>query len=174
MTEILPDKEKTNETKGELAFQVFCATVFLTMIGLVFSNAMLRYVFRSSFTPSEEWARILFIYITFFGAIEAFYRGKHIAVDMLVCHLHGVTRKSVDIVAQVLSLGVMFLLVVGGISMVLQTMDTYTVATGLNLAFVNGTLPVMAIVVFVFHCRDLWRTIQKPASEFKATEARID
>ena len=174
MTEIIPEKESKSETKGELAFQVFCATVFLGMIGLVFYNAMLRYVFRSSFAPSEEWARILFIYITFFGALEAFYRGRHIAVDMLVCRLHGVTRKSVDIVAQLLSLGVMFLLSVGGISLVLQTMDTKTVATGLNMAFVNGTLPVMAIVVFFLHGRELWRTIRKPASEFKATAARID
>ena len=174
MTEILPDKKTGGETKGELAFQAFCATVFLGMIGLVFYNAMLRYVFRSSFAPSEEWARILFIYITFFGAIEAFYRGRHIAVDMLVCRLSGVTRKSIDIVAQLLSLGVMFLLVVGGISMVLQTVDTKTVATGLNMAFVNGTLPVMAIVVFVLHCRELWQTICRPASEFKKTAQRID
>jgi TRAP-type C4-dicarboxylate transport system permease small subunit len=174
MTEVLPDKQTNNETKGELAFQVFCASVFLGMIGLVFYNAMLRYVFRSSFTPSEEWARILFIYITFFGAIEAFYRGRHIAVDMLVSRLSGITRKSIDVVAQVLSLGVLFLLSVGGVSMVIQTMDTYTVATGLNMAFVNGTLPVMAIVVFVMHSRELWLTIRKPAAEFKATEARID
>lgn len=174
MTEIIPDKETNHETKGELAFQVFCASVFLGMIGLVFYNALLRYVFHSSFAPSEEWSRILFIYITFFGAIEAFYRGRHIAVDMIVCRLSGVTRKSVDVAAQILSLGVMFLLAVGGVSLVLQTMDTYTVATGLNMAFVNGTLPVMAIVVIIMHSRDLWLTIRKPAAEFKATAARID
>jgi TRAP-type C4-dicarboxylate transport system permease small subunit len=88
--------------------------------------------------------------------------------------LSGVTRKSVDVVAQLLSLGVMFLLVVGGISLVIQTMDTYTVATGLNMAFVNGTLPFMAVVVFIMHSRELWLTVRKPASEFKVTEARID
>jgi len=174
MTEIIPEKQSINETKGELAFQVFCAVVFLTMIGLVFYNAMLRYVFHSSFAPSEEWARILFIYITFFGAIEAFYRGRHIAVDMVVSKLSGVPRKTIDVVAQLLSLGVMFLLAVGGISLVLQTMDTYTVATGLNMAFVNGTLPCMAIVVFIMRSRELWLTVRKPASEFTATEARID
>lgn len=174
MTEIIPDKDTPQETKAELAFQVFCATVFLGMIGLVFYNAMLRYVFRSSFAPSEEWARILFMYITFFGAIEAFYRGRHIAVDMLVSRLSGVTRKTIDIVAQLLALGVLFLLAVGGISLVIQTVDTYTVATNLNMAFVNGTLPFMAVVVFVMRSRELWQTVCKPASEFKATEMRID
>ena len=152
MSELMPEKEQSNETRGELAFQAFCAVVFLTMIGLVFYNALLRYVFKSSFAPSEEWARFLFMYITFFGAIEAFYRGRHISVDML-------TNMSV--------------LVIGGITLVIQTMDTKTVATGLNMTFVNGTLPLMAIVVFIIRFRELIATIKRPASSFlpKAKES---
>ena len=76
-------QEEAAKGKGERAFEVFCAAIFLGMIGLVFFNAFLRYVFRSSFAPSEEWARFLFIYITFIGGIEAFYRHKHIAVDKI-------------------------------------------------------------------------------------------
>lgn len=172
MSEQLPTEEP-KESAGALAFQFFCAAVFLGMIGLVFYNAMLRYVFRSSFAPSEEWARILFMYITFFGAIEAFYRGRHIAVDMLTGVLSGVARKTVDLVAQVLSLGALGLLTIGGVSLVQQTMDTYTVATGLNMTFVNGTLPLMAGVVFVMYVRNLIVTIRKPASEFKADAKRV-
>ena len=166
MSELMPEKEQSNETTGEKVFQLFCATVFLGMIGLVFYNAMLRYVFRSSFAPSEEWARILFIYISFFGAIEGFFRGRHIAVDMVTSMLHGVTRKSVEIVAQLLALFAIFVLAVGGVTLVMQTIDTNTVATGLNMAFVNGTLPVMAFVVFILRSRELLATIRKPASEF--------
>ena len=62
-------EEEVVKGKGERAFEVFCAAIFLGMIGLVFFNAFLRYVFRSSFAPSEEWARFLFIYITFIGGI---------------------------------------------------------------------------------------------------------
>ena len=166
MSELMPEKEQSNESKGELAFQVFCAVVFLSMIGLVFYNAMLRYVFKASFAPSEEWARILFMYITFFGAIEGFYRGRHIAVDMFTSLLSGATRKLVDIVAQVLGLVALGLLFVGGISLVQQTIDTSTVATGLNMAFVNGTLPVMALAVIVIRGRELLITLKKPACEF--------
>lgn len=168
MSELMPEKEQSNESAGEIAFQVFCAFIFLSMIGLVFYNAMLRYVFHASFAPSEEWARILFMYITFFGAIEAFYRGRHIAVDMVTGMLHGVTRKSVEIVAQILALGAIFVLAVGGVTLVIQTIDTNTVATGLNMAFVNGTLPLMAIVVFYMRGRELLATIKKPASQFAA------
>ena len=167
MSELLPEKESQNESKGELAFQIFCATIFLSMIGLVFYNAMLRYVFKASFAPSEEWARILFMYITFFGAIEGFYRGRHIAVDMVTSLLSGATRKTVDIIAQVLGLAALGLLLVGGISLVQQTIDTNTVATGLNMAFVNGTLPVMAFAVIIIRGRELLITLKKPAAEFK-------
>ena len=87
-------QEEAAKGKGERAFEVFCAAIFLGMIGLVFFNAFLRYVFRSSFAPSEEWARFLFIYITFIGGIEAFYRHKHIAVDMFVNMISGTSRES--------------------------------------------------------------------------------
>lgn len=173
MSELMPEKEQSNETTGELAFQVFCATVFLSMIGLVFYNAVLRYVFKSSFAPSEEWARILFMYITFFGAIEGFYRGRHIAVDMATGMMQGVTRKSVEIAAQVLALSALFVLAIGGVSLVRQTMDTHTVATGLNMAFVNGTLPLMAFVVIVIRGRELLATLRKPASEFKVNSRGV-
>ena len=164
----MPEQQRASETKGEVAFQAFCAIVFLSMIGLVFYNAVLRYVFKSSFAPSEEWARILFMYITFFGSIEGFYRGRHIAVDMLTGMLSGVTKKSVDIFAQLLALAALFVLAIGGVSLVNQTIDTSTVATGLNMAFVNGTLPVMAFAVIVIRGRELLRTIKKPASAFTA------
>ena len=173
MSELIPEKEQSNESSWEVAFQVFCAVVFLSMIGLVFYNALLRYVFKSSFAPSEEWARILFMYITFFGSIEGFYRGRHIAVDMLTGMLSGITKKSVDIFAQLLALAALFVLAIGGVSLVMQTIDTNTVATGLNMAFVNGTLPVMAIAVIIMRLRELVRTIQRPASQFLAKPKEI-
>ena len=168
MSELMPEKEQSNESGGELAFQIFCAIVFLGMIGLVFCNALMRYVFKMSFAPSEEWSRILFMYITFFGSIEGFYRGRHIAVDMVTGLLHGVTRKVVDIAAQVLALAALFVLAVGGVTLVMQTIDTNTVATGLNMAFVNGTLPLMAICVIIMRAYDLVKTIKKPAAQFLA------
>ena len=159
-------QEEAAKGKGERAFEVFCAAIFLGMIGLVFFNAFLRYVFRSSFAPSEEWARFLFIYITFIGGIEAFYRHKHIAVDMFVNMISGTSRKAVDIVASLFMLAALVLLLFGGISVVLQTLDTYSVATDVNMAFINGTLPVMAFAAIIIHLRDIVQLIRTPASEF--------
>lgn len=154
------------DTVGEFLFQVFCAVIFLGMIGLVFYNAMLRYVFSSSYPPSEEWARFLFIYITFFGAIEGFYRKKHIAVDMFVDLLHGASRKWVDIIASLLGMVAMFLLLWGGVVNVMQTYDTYSVATNVNMTLINGTLPIMAAAALLIQIRDFFHLLKQPAAEF--------
>ena len=154
-------------TAGEVAFEFFCAAIFLGMIGLVSYNAFLRYIFRESFPPSEEWARFLFIYITFFGAIEAFYRNKHIAVDMFVSLFTGAARKTIDIIASLFTLGALVLLLWGGIVLVQQTIDTNSVATGINMAFINGVLPIMAAAALIMRGKDFIILLKKPASEFK-------
>jgi TRAP-type C4-dicarboxylate transport system permease small subunit len=156
---------------GELAFQIFCAVIFLGMIGLVFYNAFLRYVFGSSFAPSEEWARFLFLYITFFGAIEAFYRKKHIAVDIVVGLCAGTPRKLLEITASLLTLSALAFLLWGGIELLKQTMDTHAVATNVNLGFINGTLPVMAAAALVIRGKEFVLLLKKPADEFKRVNA---
>lgn len=160
------DSSQPKESTSAFLFQLFCAVIFLGMIGLVSYNACLRYIFRSSFPPSEEWARFLFIYITFFGAIEAFYHHKHICVDLVTDHLHGMARKIVDIIATLFSLSAMALLFFGGIAYVLQTKDTYSVATNINMTFINSVLPICAGAAIIIYLRDLVRMIRTKASEF--------
>jgi len=167
-----PEPVVPKDGPGEFAFQVFCAVIFLGMIGLVFYNAFLRYVFSSSFTPSEEWARFLFIFITFFGSIEAFYRNKHIAVDMFVNMTWGPTRKTLDVIASSLVLIVLVLLLWGGLVLVEQTMDTWSVATNVNLGIINATLPIMAAAALVIRGKEFIALLKKPANEF--TKPTID
>lgn len=160
-----PDSKQ--DSIGEFLFQIFCAVIFLGMIGLVFYNAMLRYLFSSSYPPSEEWARFLFIYITFFGSIEAFYRKKHIAVDMFVDMLHGVSRKTVEIIASLVGMAVVGVLLWGGVEYVMSTYDQESVSTGVNMTFIYGTLPIMAAAALIIQLRDFIALLRRPVSEFE-------
>ncbi len=164
----IPEAEPTpkKDTLGEFLFQVFCAVIFLGMIGLVFYNAMLRYLFSSSYPPSEEWARFLFIYITFFGSIEAFYRKKHIAVDMFVDMLHGTSRKTIEIIASLIGMTVMAILLWGGVEYVMSTYDQESVSTGVNMTFIYGTLPIMAAASLIIQFRDVIALLRRPTEDF--------
>lgn len=155
---------------GQLLFEIFCALVFLGMVGLVFYNAFLRYFFRSSFPPSEEWARFLFIYIIYYGAIEACIRKKHIAVDLLLNQLYGCTRRFVVLLADVLSLVALVLLTAGGINIVMLTYDIGSVATDVNMALINSCLPIMSTVAFFITLKDTFDHWKAPLRVREAKE----
>ena len=162
-------KEKTNA--GAFAFQIFCATIFLGMIGMVFVNAVLRYCFNSGYPPSEEWARFLFIYITFFGAIEGFYRHKQIAVEMVVDLLSGMTRKIFAVFALLASMFALYILLEGGVIFVLQEWDTFAIATPVKMWCIYITLPIMAGTSLLLLLVDLVKVLRKPANEFRRPNA---
>ena len=130
-----PAAENRHGLSGELLFEIFCAVIFLGMIGL------------------------------------AFYWKKHIAVDMFVDMFSGMPRKCIEILAILLTMGALGLLLDGGITYVLQTIDTNSVATNVNMAFINSTLPIMAFTAILICLRDLIAIVRRPASSFaKATE----
>ena len=57
------------------------------MVVLVFGNVVLRYGFNLGITVSEELSRLLFVWLTFLGAIVALREHGHLGVDMLVSRL---------------------------------------------------------------------------------------
>ena len=73
------------------------------MTCLVIMNVILRYVFNSGLSWSEEASRFLFIWVTFLGAIlanDAGLHGEHMRMDFIVEKIHGVPRKIVELIAE--------------------------------------------------------------------------
>ena len=60
------------------------AVCLAVMVVLVFGNVVLRYVFNSGITVSEELSRWLMVWLTFLGAIVALREHAHLGVDTLV------------------------------------------------------------------------------------------
>ena len=85
---------------------------------------------------------------------------------MFVDLLHGAARKYVDIAATLMGMTAMGLLLYGGVINVLQTLDTYSVATNVNMALINGTLPIMAAAALLMQIGDLVALVRRPASSF--------
>lgn len=74
------------------------------MAVMVFANVVLRYVFNSGITISEEASRMLFIWLTFLGAIVAMKDKAHIGVDTLIKHLPMLGKKVCAILSDLLIL----------------------------------------------------------------------
>ena len=101
------------------------------MTALVIMNVILRYVFNSGLSWSEEACRFLFIWVTFLGAIlanDAALHGEHMRMDFVVEMFRGIPRKIVEIVALLLVLVMLGTLFVGGIELVQGTWPMLTSA----------------------------------------------
>ena len=96
---------------------IFAGTL---MTCLVIMNVILRYVFSSGLSWSEESCRFLFIWVTFLGAIlanDAGLHGEHMRMDFIVEMFHGIPRKIVEVIALLLVLAMLGVLFVGGIEL---------------------------------------------------------
>ncbi|MCM3759988.1 TRAP transporter small permease [Alkalihalobacillus oceani] len=125
-------------------------TVFLSsMVFLVFMNVVLRYVFESGITWSEEMARYLFVWIVFLGAIAAFKDRSHLGVDILIGSLPPKAQKALYVFNQVVIIGLMSIVINGGVKMIQVNSNSYGPATGIPLSvlFIAATLAAVVIIL---------------------------
>lgn len=105
---------------------LFLIKIILIIFGtvmtvLVITNVILRYVFNSGLTWSEEACRFLFIWTTFMGAILGESKSAHMRLDFIVDHFPGISRKIAHILALLVVLFLSCLLVKGGYEVVSTT-----------------------------------------------------
>lgn len=86
---------------------------FVVIIAMVFGNVVLRYLFNSGITMSDEASRMIFVWLTFGGAFLVALEGGHLGMTAIVQMLGLRGRWLARLVAESLSLFCMGLLVFG-------------------------------------------------------------
>ena len=115
------------------------------MVGLVFSNAVFRYVLNKGFPPSEELARFFFIWTIFLGIITAYKDGNHVSVTILTDQLKGTAKTVVETIATLLSIGILLVILYGGIIYTIKSSSYNTVATDVNFGLIAVSIVVMSV-----------------------------
>src|SRR5678815_2878573 len=96
---VVSPKDSIVERIADIYCKLLCALMaggLMLMVALVFGNVVLRYVFNSGITVSEELGRWLFVWITFLGAIVALREHTHLGTDALVSRLPPAGKKTVS------------------------------------------------------------------------------
>ena len=126
----------------------FSLIIFGTvMTFLVIMNVILRYVFNSGLSWSEEACRFLFIWVTFMGAMlanDSGFHGEHMRLDFVVEMFHGIPRKIIELFAQLIVLMLLVTLFLGGIQVVKSTWPFLTSA----LEIPKGAVYLIAPISF--------------------------
>ncbi len=139
--------------EGAMALLLAC------MVVLVFGNVVLRYVFNSGITVSEEVSRWMFVWLTFIGAIVALRGRGHLGTDLLLSHL-GVTGKKVCLVlAQLAMLYMTWLLFSGSLAQSRINWEVEAPVTGASAAIFYGSGVFFGISAGALLLHDLWSTL---------------
>lgn len=123
---------------------------------LVFGNVVLRYLFHSGITWSEEMSRYLFVYLVFIGAIVAMQKNEHLGVDMLVKRFPSRWKKVAYVLSNVIILAVLFITADGARKVVMINTHNHAPATGIPLWIVYSIALLSVIGMSIFVLRNLY------------------
>lgn len=125
--------------------EVFLVACLAAMVGMVFVNAVLRKLsdygltlFGGGITVSEELSRILFVWLTFVGAVVVARHWGHLGVETLVGKLKGRALLTAMFVSDVLVLLCCAVVFVGTWRQAPIHLDNLAPVTGMPMIWVYG------------------------------------
>ena len=135
------------------------------MLVLVFGNVVLRYGFNSGITISEEVSRIMFVWLTFLGAVVAMKEHAHLGIDSFTKRLPPAGKKFCVVFTSILLLGVCVLIFKGSLKQTVINMGTAFPATGLPVAIQYAVGLVASVGIGVYLIRNIYVVLSGQASE---------
>ena len=108
------------------------------MVVLVFGNVVLRYVFNSGITISEELARWFFVWLVFIGAVIGQRQRAHLAVTMGIMPMSPLWRRITFFCMTLLMLACAGLVAHGAWLQLVINLDVRSPAANLSMAWFYG------------------------------------
>lgn len=139
--------------------KILIAVCLVVMVVLVFGNVVLRYGFNSGITESEELSRLLFVWMTFLGAILALRDHGHLGMDMLVNRLPKAGKMACFFGSHLIMLYVTWLLLEGSWEQTIINIDVAAPSTGLSMGLFYGVGIVFGVSVITILLVNLARAV---------------
>lgn len=142
------------------AHLLVCSLIFTVI--LVFFQVILRYVFGSSLSWSEELARYIFIWQIWLGTSVAQRDNSHVRIEVLGGAEEGRRKDMIRIISDVIWLVFCLLLVKYGFELVasIQRRGLISAAMRMPMYLVYLSLPVSQLAVSIRIIGELWQKIR--------------
>jgi TRAP-type C4-dicarboxylate transport system permease small subunit len=140
---------------GELVICLFMAC----LVGLAFTQVVLRYVFNRSFFWAEEVILFAFTWLIFVASAVNLERGAHFGVDVLVNLLPGAGRRTIQVITQGIAGIILAVFVWAGFRFAAGSWVQESEILRLPMTYLYLALPVSASVMFIVVLRNLVRLL---------------
>jgi TRAP-type transport system small permease protein len=115
-----------------------CVVLLGLMVVLVFGNVVLRYLFNSGITISEELARWFFVWLVFLGAVVGQHERAHLSVTMGIMPMSPFWRRVTFFFMTLLMLACAGLVAHGSWVQMMINLHVTSPAAGLSMAWFFG------------------------------------
>lgn len=154
------------------AMNTIIVVCLASMAIMVFCNVVLRFVFNSGFTMTEELARFVFLWLIFVGSVVAMKEGAHLGVDSLISRLPRAGKIVCVLASNAIMLWLCYLFFVGSWTQTVVGMGTRMPASGIPMSFHYGTGLVMSVGVAIIVLGNTWRVITGRASDSELIQVK--
>lgn len=141
----------------------------LGIVVIVFLNVVMRYIFNTGLTWSDEVSVNLFVWFIFLGGILAAIEKMHLKVDIftnLFNQKNQKNQKIFTIVANIFVLLAMGILLVGGIAQVEVSNNNISSATGIPFSWITVSMVVFASGVILLTVHEIIKIFFRKDEEF--------
>ena len=135
--------------------EALLALALAATVVMVFGNVVLRYVFDSGITVSEELSRFLFVWMTFLGAVVVMRRGGHLGFDLVARALPRAGQRACRILSNLLMLGCCGVFLVGAWEQTAINLHNAAPVSGLPLGWAYAAAVVAGIGLGLIVLADL-------------------
>jgi len=116
-------------------------SMFAAMVGVIFVQVIMRYIFNNSLSWSEEFGKFLFVWLSWFGISIGARRREHISITLLVDRFPPSARRIAEVVSELVIIGICLVTAYYGATLVVSQAGTRF--AGIRISMSWGYLSVV-------------------------------
>lgn len=144
-----------------------------TIVSIVTTEVVLRYLFKHSLIFTEELSRYLMVWVVFLGSALAVRDGSHIHINFLTKRFNPRNQAWLRLSAHILTLVFLVFIAVEGIKILPQQLYQMCITINISLFYFYLAIPVGSILMIIFLLptfKDIWKE-KISASDDKGEES---
>lgn len=153
--------------------ELISCTALGIMLVAVFTNVMLRYLFRAPTAWADELALICMAYVTFVGGAAAYKRNLHFGIDILVDHLPAKGKHFLRSAMTFVFIILFAIMTKLGLDLTISAKKVM-IYSGWSYKIMDASLPLGFLSMTIYSIRFFIMSIFKPAEFDKRYEKMYD
>jgi len=131
---------------------------------LVAVQVFCRYILNSSLFWSEELARYMLVWLSFFGATVAYYRNLHPGADALTSRLSAAKRRISQQLVYITTMGLALIMVISGTQFAWFVRMQISPALSIHKWIILIVIPLSGVLLFVYALAFFLKTLHQESA----------